>query len=208
MNKYLNFEALVETPVKNDPYPHFVIEQALTEAKTSAVIGDFPSIDQGGSFNLEDVSAGPNFDALIAEIESDEFRAVIAEKLDLDLTDRPIMTTLRGYSRAKDGRIHTDSKTKLATVLIYLNEDWNAPDGRLRVLRNGTDMDNYVAEICPGPGTLFAFKVTDNCWHGYPSHEGPRKSIQVNYLSSDQANRKHRFFHGISARLKKVVGGK
>lgn len=208
MSNYLDFETLAATPVNTKPYPHFVIERALTATHTGSVIEDFPNIDQGGSFNLDDVSAGPSFDALIAEIESDEFRAIIAEKLDLDLTDRPIMTTLRGYSRAKDGRIHTDSKTKLATVLIYLNEDWSAADGRLRVLRNGNDMDDYVAEICPGPGTLFAFKVTDNCWHGYPSHEGPRKSIQVNYLSSDQANRKHRFFHGLSARLKKAVGGK
>jgi Rps23 Pro-64 3,4-dihydroxylase Tpa1-like proline 4-hydroxylase len=115
-----------------------------------------------------------------------------------------MMITLRGFSRKKDGRIHTDSKTKIATILIYFNESWPADTGRLRVLRGEQDMDDYVEEITPGPGSLMAFKVTDNCWHGYPSFEGKRQSIQINFLTSAAAGNKHRFFHRLSARLKSL----
>jgi len=30
--------------------------------------------------------------------------------------------------RMKDGKIHSDSKTKIVTVLLYLNEKWDAHD--------------------------------------------------------------------------------
>ena len=44
-----------------------------------------------------------------------------------------MVTTLRGYSRKKDGKIHTDSKTKILTVLLYLNENWLDINGNLRL---------------------------------------------------------------------------
>lgn len=44
-------------------------------------------------------------------------------------------------------------------------------------------MNDYVAEINPGPGNLLAYKVTDNGWHGYPVFEGKRQSIQINFLT-------------------------
>ncbi|MDX1573377.1 MAG: 2OG-Fe(II) oxygenase, partial [Methylophaga sp.] len=102
----------------------------------------------------------------------------------------------------KDGRIHTDSKTKLVTILIYLNTEWPAASGKLRILRDNHNLENYVEEITPGPGSLVAFKVTDNCWHGYPAYEGTRRSIQINFLTSEAASNKHRFFHKLSAKLK------
>ena len=45
------------------------------------------------------------------------------------------MVTARGVSAARDGQIHTDSRTKLITVLIYMNNAWEAKTGRLRLLR-------------------------------------------------------------------------
>ena len=68
-----------------------------------------------------------------------EFQATIAEKFEVDLVDKPKMYSLRGYTRSKDGRIHTDSKDKIITVLLYLNENWSQEGGKLRVLRSGTD---------------------------------------------------------------------
>ena len=53
---------------------------------------------------------------------------------------------------------------------------------------------------------IVAFKVTDNGWHGYVPYEGQRQSIQINFLTSDKANAKHRFVHGLSAKLKKLFG--
>ena len=60
------------------------------------------------------------------------------KKLGVDLKGRPTMVTARGISAARDGQIHTDSRTKLMTVLIYMNNAWEAKTGRLRLLRGPT----------------------------------------------------------------------
>jgi len=202
MQNVLKLDALDASTLKTDPYPYFSVAQAIDPVYVSEIIKGFPSIDDGGSYNVDDVAMNPEFKQLIDSFDTPEFRRIICDKFDVAVMDLPMMITLRGYSRKKDGRIHTDSKTKVATILIYLNDEWQAETGKLRVLRTADDMDDYVEEISPGPGSLLAFKVTDNCWHGYPSFEGKRQSIQINFLTSEAAGNKHRFFHGLSARLK------
>jgi len=204
MTSLLNLDALRDAQLQTDPYPFFTVDQSILSEAVMDVIRDFPSIRDGGSFNLDDVKYGPAFDHLLKCLDTPEFRKILCDKFDVDVMDLPMMITLRGYSRQKDGRIHADSKTKVLTILIYLNEEWTAETGKLRVLRSKDDMDDYVTEIAPGPGTLLAFKVTDNGWHGYPSFEGKRQSIQINFLTGEGANKKHKFFHGISAKLKKI----
>lgn len=202
MNSVLDMQALKTVTVNTVPFPFFKLEHSIRADILDRVIGDFPDISDGGSFNVDDVTVNPDFKAFLDAIDSPEFRQVICEKFDVQVMGLPMMMTLRGYSRQKDGRIHTDSKTKLVTILIYLNESWEATTGRLRILNNSHDMDDYVDEVSPGPGSLVAFKVTDNCWHGYPSYEGTRRSIQINFLTSEAAGNKHRFFHKLSAKLK------
>lgn len=201
MSDILDLEAVAASRPQQRPYPYFVVEQAIKSERVDAVMQDFPAIDNGGSFTLEDLSSGPAFDALVEELNGPEFRRQISEKLDLDLSSLPMIVTLRGVSRAKDGRIHTDSKSKIATVLIYFNEPWTAETGKLRIL-NSDNMDDMVAEVTPNAGTLLGFKVTENCWHGYPPFEGVRRSIQINFVADDAAVKKHHNRHGWTAKLK------
>ncbi|AFJ01840.1 hypothetical protein Q7C_669 [Methylophaga frappieri] len=202
MSTVLDLPALSAAPLKTDPFPYFTVESCVRSDQIEAVLAGFPDIGDGGSFNIEDVNVDERFDAFLKAIDSRAFRQIIRDKFDVDVMNLPMMMTLRGYSRSKDGRIHTDSKTKLVTILIYLNTEWPAVEGRLRILRDGQNMADFAEEIAPGPGTLVAFKVTDNCWHGYPPYEGTRRSIQINFLTSEAASNKHRFFHKLSARLK------
>lgn len=206
MTSILKLDALKNAEVASMPYPYFVVENALADSEVQAVIQDFPKIEQGGSFNIEDVEIKPNFDRFLKSLDTPEFRQILTDKFDVNVMEHPMMITLRGYSRQKDGRIHSDSKSKLLTVLIYLNESWDAPNGRLRILNDDKDINNYVTEINAGPGSLVAFKVTDNGWHGYIPYEGQRQSIQINFLTSEKANAKHKFFHGLSAKVKKIFG--
>ncbi|BCX73597.1 2OG-Fe(II) oxygenase [Acinetobacter bereziniae] len=206
MTSILKLDALKNAEVVTTPYPFFVVENALADSEVQAVIKDFPKIEQGGSFNIEDVEIKPNFDRFLKSLDTPEFRQILTDKFDVNVMEHPMMITLRGYSRQKDGRIHSDSKSKLLTILIYLNESWDAPNGRLRILNDDKDINNYVAEIGAGPGSLVAFKVTDNGWHGYIPYEGQRQSIQINFLTSEKANAKHKFFHGLSAKVKKIFG--
>ena len=111
-------------------------------------------------------------------------RRAFAAKFDIDLEGRPVMITVRGHTRAKDGRIHTDSKSKLLTALIYFNDDWNAEGGRLRLLRSSSDLEDYAAEVPPDKGTLLAFRCTENAWHGHKPFVGQRRAIQLNWVNS------------------------
>lgn len=201
----LNFERIRSAALKRDPYPYMVVEDVINTDAVASVVRDFPTIDFPGSIPVSEVKHGPAFAALLEELNGDEFRRTIAERFDIDLTDRPIMTTVRGVMRDKDGRIHTDSKTKVITVLVYFNEDWQDDSGHLRILRNGTDLEDFVEEIPPRLGTMVVFQVTDNCWHGHKPVVGKRLSIQMNYLTGEAAKGKHQFFHRLSARLKKLL---
>ena len=142
---------------------------------------------------------------VIDELDSEEFEAVIADKFDVALDGRPKMYSLRGYTRAKDGSIHTDSKDKIITVLLYLNENWQQVGGRLRILRDGANVDNFVAEVPPDNGTLLVFKRSDTSWHGHHPFEGPRRSLQMNWMTSEGSKGWHKVRHSISAVVKKLT---
>jgi len=89
-------------------------------------------------------------------------------------------------------------------VLLYLNEDWGAEGGKLRILRNGTDLEDYVAEVPPSLGTLLVFKRSDNSWHGHKPFEGQRRVVQMNWvLDNDVVNREQRR-HSLSTQFKKL----
>jgi len=203
--RVLNLEAVKSAPVTTDPYPFFVVDQCIRPERLDAVLAQAPHIRDGGSFPMDNFRTGPDFEALLAELGGPALREVLEQKFGLSLAGRPCVTTARGYSRAKDGRIHRDSKSKLVTILIYLNgKEWPDATGRLRILRSKTDMNASVAEIAPTGGSLVAFKVTENGWHGYPAFEGERRSIQFNYVADEGAVHKHQTRHGFTAWLKKL----
>lgn len=199
----LKLDALRQTPVSPHPYPYLVVPQIIEEENLPQLVADFPDIQHPGSIPVAEANGGPLFHALIEELEGYATRQIIAQKFQVDLSGLPLFTTLRGIMRSKDGAIHRDSKTKVITLLMYLNESWEQPGGRLRILRSGNDLNDYADEIPPTLGRLVVFKVTDNCWHGHLPVEGKRLSIQLNYLVGKAAKGKHQFFHSLSAKLKK-----
>lgn len=203
----LRLSALQQTPVAPLPYPYLVVPQIIKEEYLPRLIADFPDIQHPGSIPVAEANGGPLFHALIEELEGDAMRRVIAEKFRLDLDGLPVFTTLRGVMRNRDGAIHRDSKTKVITALLYFNETWDQPGGRLRILHGNNNLHDYAAEIAPTAGRMLLFKVTDNCWHGHAPVEGKRLSIQMNYLTGKAARGKHAFLHSLSAKIKKRLGG-
>ena len=129
------------------------------------------------------------------------FFSAFAEKFGLDLAGRPATLTVRGRCRSKDGKVHTDSRSKLITALIYLNDDWSGDGGQLRLLRSN-NIEDVIAEVPPHAGTLICFRNRENAWHGHTSYEGPRRALQLNWVVDDAAARKSERRHGLSARLK------
>ena len=167
--------------VDNNFFPYFHVKNALSNfLNSSDLVKDFPDIDSGGSFPSDNLKEG-DIKKLVEELEGDEFKAILENKLGVDLKDAEVITTLRGFSRFKDGKIHTDSQSKIVTVLLYLNKNWDNEIGNLRLLKKNNNLDNYIQEISSEYGNLVAFKVTDNCWHGFMPFEGKRLSIPVSY---------------------------
>lgn len=199
----INIDLINTTPLKMQPFPYFTIEQSMLDKELMGLVQNFPIINSGGSFNKEDLELSEHYHSLHDSLDSDFFRQALSKKFKVNVITSPIMLTYRGFSRTKDGRVHTDSKTKLLTILIYFNDGWAAESGKLRIL-NSNDMSDIAEEINPTAGSMVAFKVTDNCWHGYPSFEGTRNAIQVNFLANEAASKKHKFFHKISAKLKSL----
>jgi SM-20-related protein len=201
----LDFDRIEKTPVVTSPFSFFMTESALGNAALAEVGHDFPAIEAPGVFPLPDLDYGPAFQALADDIRSDRMREIIEKKFGLDLENKPLMITVRGRCRLRDGKIHTDSLDKLVTVLLYLNDNWNAEGGRLRLLRNDHDLNDYIAEVPPNGGTLLAFKRSDNSWHGHEPFEGKRRCIMFNWVQNPRTLEKNLLRHRLSAQVKKFL---
>ncbi|MGI9422243.1 MAG: 2OG-Fe(II) oxygenase [Hyphomicrobiaceae bacterium] len=202
---YLNLQKLREAELISDPFWFTVVPGFLDAETVHRINATYPEIERGGSYPIESLATDMLIKDVVAELDAPAFEQAVAEKFDVELTDRPKMYSLRGYTRAKDGRLHTDSKDKIITVLLYLNENWTHEGGRLRLLRNGHDVDDFVQEVPPDNGTLLIFKRSDNSWHGHHPFEGPRRSLQMNWMTSEGTKGFHRLRHKLSAAVKNLT---
>ena len=202
---HLNLDKLRAARIETDPYEFVVVPGFLSADTVHRVNETYPPISQGGSFPIESLNTDMVIKEVIDELDGPEFEALIEEKFDVNLSGRPKMYSLRGYTRAKDGQIHTDSKDKIITVLLYLNESWQQSGGRLRILRDGKNVDNFAAEVAPDNGTLLIFKRSDRSWHGHHPFEGKRRSLQMNWMTNEGSKGFHAFRHKISAAVKKLT---
>lgn len=190
------------SPLRRDPYDFIVVENFLANDALPDLIDSFPAVPGHGSYPLPTLACPSLFERLMAELEGDAMRAAIEEKFAIDLAGRPTMITLRGYGNGKDGGIHTDSTTKLITVLLYMNREWTEAAGRFRILRGPRDLDDYAAEIPPLGGTMIAFRRCNTSFHGHQAHVGKRQSVQLNWVTDTATVRREIARHVWSARLK------
>lgn len=199
----IDVEAVRNATVVAKPFPYLMVPGFVKADAIAAIERDFPQVAHAGSFPLPTLDYGPAFQEFMDAIRGKEFTDAVAGKFDIELSRRPTMITVRGQSSARDGQIHTDSVTKLITVLIYMNGKWESPKGRLRLLRAPDDLDAVIAEVPPDEGTLLVFRNQPNAWHGFEAFEGPRKVIQLNWVTSARVVWWEQTRHKISAFFKK-----
>lgn len=200
----IDFDRIADAAVERQPFSYFMVPRILGAESLDAVRTDFPAITQPGVFPLKELTYGEAFARLIEDIKSRRLEEILEEKFDVELSDKPLMITVRGHCARRDGRIHTDSTDKIVTCLLYLNDTWGEGGGRLRLLRNGHDIDDVIAEVPPDGGTLVAFKRADNSWHGHLPFEGPRRYVMFNWVRSEAVLMKNLGRHTLSARLKRL----
>lgn len=200
----LDLAALKAKPLETDPFDYLILPQFLKREALAAINADYPRVDRPGSFPLSEVKYGPAFASLIEELRGNDVREAFGEKFGIDLTGRPTMITVRGRCSEKDGSIHTDSTTKIITVLIYMNPSWEETGGRLRLLRSPTDLEDVIAEVPPEEGLLVTFRRSDNSYHGHKPFAGPRRVIQLNWVVSERVLRHETRRHRLSALAKRI----
>jgi hypothetical protein len=204
----LDYARLRATPIATDPFPHVVVPGFVPPAELESVLADLPPLGRRGSFPVDAVRLGPNAAALMQAMEAPPLRDTIADLFGLDLHDAPTMVTIRGWTSERDGRIHCDSLAKRVTVLLYLNrpgEAWARQDGCLRLLRGPSDLEDFVVEVPPVNGTLLVFPNGPTTWHGHRRFVGPRYSVQLNYMTTDDKARSELRRHRISAFVKRLT---
>ena len=198
----LDFDRLRAEPLCRDPFDFVVVEDFVTRDELGPLVADFPPVPGHGSFPVECLACGPVFSRLVAALTGPALRCAIEEKFGLDLGNRPTIVTVRGRSDGKDGRIHTDSESKIITLLLYLNRAWECAEGRLRLLRGPGDIDDYALEVAPLAGTMLAFRRSARSFHGHRPHVGERRMVQLNWVTEPAVVRRELNRHRWSARWK------
>ena len=204
---HLNIDLLKQTGLRSDPFEYTIVPNFLSAGSLQDIISSYPTL-KGGSYPVDSVDLAPVVQALLDELDGPDFEQAIEEKFNVSLKGQPKMYSLRGYCRATDGKIHTDSTDKIITVLLYLNPHWNEEGGKLRMLRGGKDLNDFAEEVPPDNGTLLVFRRSQNSWHGHAPFAGRRCSIQMNWMVSQSARGFHKLRHAISARIKKLTAAK
>src|SRR5215472_958104 len=136
-----------DTDVRQDPFPFMIAHGQLPDEARSDLERDFPRYASAGFFPYDASDCGPSVNALVQRLSSPEFASAIGQRLGIaDLGQYPTLITLCRLLNKRHGTIHTDSKSKVATALLYLNNLWpDTSDGCLRFLGSIDNIDNVVA---------------------------------------------------------------
>ncbi|MEO6065040.1 MAG: 2OG-Fe(II) oxygenase [Lysobacterales bacterium] len=203
--------ALAQAPVQLDaPFSFVLAPKMLDRAESERLRADFPRYRGAGFFPHDTADCGPSINALITDLTASAFADQLGVRIDIErLSQYPVLVTLCRALNRRHGTIHTDSRSKIATALIYLSEDWpETSDGCLRFLANDHDIDAIVApELRPVYGALAAFKRADNSFHGHLPFEGERPVIQIAWLT-DAHERDRKTRRGRTSRAIKWLTGR
>lgn len=198
-----------DTLIRHDPFPFMIAHGQLPREARQELHRDFPGYAEAGFFPYEETDCGASIRALVADLTSPEFARAIGTRLGIDgLENFPTLVTICGSLNRRHGTIHTDSRSKIATALLYLNEQWpDSSAGCLRFLQRIDDIDAALApELKPLFGEFAVFKRCDNSFHGHLPYEGERRVIQVAWLVDEEAKRRKTRRGRFSRAFKKLFG--
>jgi hypothetical protein len=202
--------ALASTRVSSEPFAFLVAGDQLAAQARIELDQDFPRYEGAGFFPYAAEDCGPSVNRLVEEITAPAFANALGERLGIPgLADYPTLVTICRSLNRRHGTIHTDSKSKVATALLYLNESWpDTSDGCFRFLNRIDDIDDLAApEIKPLYGTIAAFRRADNSFHGHLPYEGERRVIQIAWLTSEAEKARKTQRGKLSRLFKKLFGG-
>jgi hypothetical protein len=188
----LRADRLHDADVRDAPFPLLIARDVLDPTAVTALHDDFPRYKGAGYFPHAVADCGDSVNALVAELTDPPFADALGAQLGIaHLSQFPPLVTICRSLNLRHGSIHTDSASKVASALLYLNPEWPGAEhgGCLRFLSEANDIDaTLVPEIPPVYGTLTAFKRTTCSYHGHLPYEGERHVIQVAWLVDAKAH--------------------
>lgn len=201
----IDLEALKRAQVSREPYPHFSGGGILKPEAIDVLERDFPQLKNAGYLTLREITPEGEFATFLDELAGAEVADAVSNLLQFDLRDRPRLITIMRHCPKRAGRIHTDGKVKLATMLVYFNRTWPAGSaGAVRVLRREDNFEDYVAEVVPTMGNFLGFLRSDSSWHGHLPFEGERKVVQITWLESEEAVERKKRNNALAQALKSL----
>lgn len=197
------------TDVRREPFAFLVAHDILPASARDALAADFPRYSGAGFFPYDPADCGASVNRLVAELTAPAFGNALGERLGMpNLGEFPTLVTICRSLNKRHGTIHTDSRSKIATALVYLNESW--PDtsaGCVRFLNRIDDIDDLAApEVKPLYGVIAAFRRADNSFHGHLPYEGERRVIQIAWLTSEEEKARKTQRGRLSRLAKKLFG--
>jgi hypothetical protein len=198
-----------DTDVRSEPFPFLIAHGQLPDDARGDLDRDFPRYSSAGFFPYDPSDCGPSINTLVDHMTTPAFASAVGKRLGIDdLGQYPTLVTLCRLLNKRHGTIHTDSKSKVATALLYLNGQWpDTSDGCLRFLDRIDDIDAVVApELKPLYGEFAVFKRCENSFHGHLPYEGERRVIQVAWLTSEDEKLRKTKRGKFSRAFKKIFG--
>jgi hypothetical protein len=195
--------------VRREPFAFLIATGQLPADAARVLEADFPKYSGAGFFPYEAKDCGPAINRLVADLTDPGVASALGAHLGIDGLGRyPTLVTLCRSLNRRHGTIHTDSRSKVATALLYLNERWpETSDGCLRFLTRVDDIDALAApELKPLYGNFAVFRRADNSFHGHLPYEGERRVIQVAWLTSEDEKLRKTQRGRLSRLFKKLFG--
>jgi hypothetical protein len=198
-----------DTDIRSQPFPFMIAHGQLPDDARNDLERDFPKYASAGFFPYDRVDCGPSVNALVEQMTTPTFASAIGRHLGIEnLGQYPTLVTLCRALNKRHGTIHTDSRSKVATALLYLNTQWpDTSDGCLRFLNRIDNIDDLAApELKPLYGEFAVFKRCENSFHGHLPYEGERRVIQVAWLTSEEEKLRKTKRGNFSRVFKKIFG--
>src|SRR5690348_3160947 len=138
-----------DTLVRHEPFAFLLAHGQLPEEAREPLDRDFPKYSGAGFFPYDEKECGPAINELVNALTTPAFASAVGAKLGIEnLGGYPTLVTLCRSLNKRHGTIHTDSKSKIATALLYLNRQWpDTSDGCLRFLNRADRSEEHTSEL-------------------------------------------------------------
>jgi hypothetical protein len=182
--------------VTSDPFPHLVVDGYWDADQLREVIAEMPDPDEPGWRRYDNSTErklegppmlwGPATGRLFNSFEA--FAPLLGAAF--GIPNLHMETVGGGYHLIEPGgylAIHADfnrspntNRYRRLNLLVYLNDDWQDPGGRLELW----DANRCVESIAPEFNRMVVFETSSTSWHGHPTPASRyRRSVAAYYFT-------------------------